>query len=182
MHKRYHEDNLLLDRARTGDESAFTKLFQHYYQVTLVYIEKIVKNQIDAEDLAMITFEKAFGNLNKYAPTFGFGTWLSKVAKNTAIDFLIQKKIKPNDFIDVFDSSLSLSHSNTPEELYIHKELGSRLTEAISRLQHNYQDVIRWRYYEDLSFEQIRLKYGVKEEIARSYMFRARKQLKEMIL
>ena len=182
MHKRFHEDNLLLDRARTGDDSAFTKLFNTYYQTMLRYMSKFAKNQVDAEDLTMITFEKAFNNLDKYVSTFGFGTWLSTVGKNTALDFLIQKKRKPSEFIDIFETQIQFSHSTTPEEQYISKEIGVNLDNAISKLQDNYQDIIHWRYYEDLSFEEIKTKYGVKEVVARSYMFRARKHLKNIML
>lgn len=182
MHKRYYEDNQLLDKARTGDENAFTELFHHYYNSTLRYMMKCVKNQVDAEDLAMITIEKAFSNLDKYTPTFGFGTWLSKVARNTVFDFFNQKKRKPSDFIDVFDTNIQISHSNTPEEQYIHKEMGANLEVAICKLQQNYQEVIRWRYYENLNFKEINSKYGVDEKNARSYMFRARKQLREITL
>lgn len=181
MHKRYHEDNLLLDRAKNGDENAFTELFHQYYETMLRYMTKFVKNQIDAEDLAMITFEKVFSNLDKYVPTFGFGTWLSKVGKNTALDFLKQKKIRPNNFVDVFDISLNMSHTNTPEEVYMNKELCSTINDAIGKLRDNYQNVIRWRYYEDLNFREINVKYGIKEKIATSHVFRARRQLKELI-
>ena len=180
MHKRYKEDILLLGRARVGDESAYSKLFHVYYDIILHSIMKIIKNHTDAEDLTMITFEKAFSNLDKYVSTFGFGfgTWLSTVGRNTALDFLDRKKTKPSDFVDVFDSTIQMSHSETPEEQYIHKEIGRSLDNAIGKLQNNYQDIIHWRYYEDLAFKEITLKYGVKEEIAKSYMYRARKQLR----
>ena len=181
MNKRYHEDNLLLDRARTGDESAYSKLFQTYHKITFHYVLKIVKNETDAEDITMITLGKAFTNLDKYAPTFGFGSWLLKVAKNTCLDFLISKKRKPSDFIDIFDSAIQMSHSETPEQQYIHSETGRSLDDAIGKLQNNYQDIIRWRYYEDLNFKEIESKYGITPEIARSYVFRAKKQLRNDI-
>jgi RNA polymerase sigma-70 factor (ECF subfamily) len=179
MNKRYQEDNLLLDRARTGDEKAYTKLFQIYHDITFHYVMKIIKNQMDAEDITMITLEKAFTNLDKYAPTFGFSSWLLTIAKNTCYDFLIMKKRRPGNFIDVFDTHVQISHSNTPEEQYIHKEIGACLDEAICKLQNNYQDVIRWRYYEDLGFKEIKSKYGVNAYIAQSYLCRAKKQLKK---
>ena len=182
MHKRYKEDIFLLGKAKTGDESAYSKLFHAYYDIILHSIMKIIKNHTDAEDLTMVTFEKAFSNLDKYVSTFGFGTWLSTVGKNTALDFLNSKKRKPNDFVDIFDSVIQMSHSETPEEQYIHKEIGRSLDKAIGKLQNNYQDIIHWRYYEDLNFNEIRLKYGVKEEIARSYMFRAKKQLRNIVI
>lgn len=180
MHPRYQEDNQLLDRARKGDEQAFSKLFHHYYKTLYNYIMCFVNDQIEAEDLTMVTFEKAFSNLHKYVPTFGFGTWLSRVAKNTALDFLDSRKRRPSDFIDVTDKSIVLSHSNTPEEEYIDKEIGVGLNKAISQLQDNYQDIIRWRYYDNLDYDEINSKYGVTPILARSYLCRARKQLRNM--
>lgn len=183
MHKRYIKDNLLLDRARKGDERAFAELFHHYYDIIFTYISKIVDNREDAEDLTMMTFEKAFLGLDKYAPTFGWGTWLAKVAKNTALDFLVAKKIRPLDYVEeIKDAHVPTMRAKTPEEEYIHKELGQNLDKILDRLPDNYKEVVKWRYYDDLNFKEITSKFGVSGNVARSYIFRARKQLRSTVL
>ena len=177
MNDRAKIDAILLSKARSGDNKAFTKLFTHYYNSVFLNIINIVKTQEDAEDLTMVTFEKAFFNLNKYAPTFGFGTWLNKIGKNTAFDYLIHKKRRPMDSVELDDSLSQKFTAKNPEELYLNKELGERVDKAVDELQDNYKDIIKLRYYEDLEFDEISLKLGISKPLIRSHLFRATRKL-----
>ena len=76
----------LINKAKCGYQGAYAALFDYYYMSMYNYINCIVHNDTDAEDLTMVTFEKAFKDLTKYAPFFTFKTWLSKIARNTTLD------------------------------------------------------------------------------------------------
>lgn len=181
MNKRYEIDNLLLNEARNGNERAFVKLFSFYYKIILVNILKIVNNQEDAEDLTMITFEKAFTKLDKYAPTSGFGSWLNEVARNTALDFLMYKKRRPWNFVEMEETYCNNIHVVTPEESYIGKELEKNLDKAIDQLPNNFKKIFNLRYIENMPFKEISLKLNVKLYTALGSMRYAREKLKKIL-
>jgi len=183
MKQRQEIDLKLIEEAKNGSQVAFTKLYKHYHNIIQYNIFLLVYNTLDAEDLTMVTFEKAFTNLDKYVPANEFQTWLSRIARNTAIDFIIQKGRRPSNDAEINDSHvLGLSHTRTPEEQYISKELGKRLDVALNKIKHNYREVIKLRYYDDLEYEEISSRLNITEGVARGYVLRAKRKLKNLIV
>lgn len=178
MKQRQEIDLKLIEEAKNGSQMAYAKLFKHYHNTIQYYMFQYVYNALDAEDLTMVTFEKAFSNLDRYTPTFEFQTWLSRIAKNTAIDFNIQKGRRPSNLVEIGEQHcFDQLHTKTPEEQYISKELGERLDLAVEKLKDKYKKIIRLRYYEDLEYEEISQKLNMPENTARGHVLRARKGL-----
>ena len=99
MNKSVHSDKALYDielveRAKAGDEKAYAKLLSRYRDSIYFMLLKMVGSKIDAEDLTMEAFGKAFRNIELYSPSYAFSTWLFKIASNNGIDFLRRKKCK----------------------------------------------------------------------------------------
>lgn len=182
MKERQEIDLKLIEEAKNGSQIAFTKLYKHYHNVIQYNIFQLVFNTLDAEDLTMVTFEKAFANLDRYVPTNEFQTWLSRIARNTAIDFIIQKGRRPSNDAEINDSHvLGLSHTRTPEEQYVSKEMGERLDKALDKIKKKYKEIIILRYYEDLEYEEISQKLNVKENTARGHILRAKRSLAKVM-
>ncbi len=185
MKQQQEIDLKLIEEAKEGSQNAFTKLYKHYHQVIQYYIFQFVYNSEDAEDLTILTFEKAFTKLDKYMPTSEFQTWLYNIAKNSAIDFLIAKNRRPSNKVDINEANIMhFATMRTPEDEYISKELGIRLEMAINRMKkHHYREIIKLRFYDDLEYDEISSRMNISEGVARSYVLRAkRKLLKDLIL
>ena len=180
MKQRQEIDLSLIRDAKEGKQHAYTELFKHYHRTIQYYIYQSVNNTEDAEDLTIVTFEKAFTNLDKYLPNFEFQTWLSKIAKNTVIDFIVWKNRRPTNLTEINDAHTFHHLVETPEERFINKELGERLDTAINKLQNSYKDIVKLRYYDDLDYSEISSRLGIGENHARSQMCRAKKCLSVM--
>lgn len=140
--KRQVIDLDLINKAKSGYQGAYSALFEYYYQYLFNYTRIYVLNDTDAEDLTMITFEKAFKDLNKYAPFFTFKTWLSKIARNTCIDFLRSKKYNPsNNGIDITELSYIKTIEN-PEQMIIHEENIKQLKILVNGLSSRRREII----------------------------------------
>jgi RNA polymerase sigma-70 factor (ECF subfamily) len=86
------EINLYIEKAKKGDQVAFTFLLDHYWNEVYGFMLKRTENETDAEDIAIETFSKAFDKIATYNPEFQFNTWLIAIAKNVHIDLLRKKK------------------------------------------------------------------------------------------
>lgn len=180
MKQRQEIDLQLLGEAKQGNQYAYTKLFKHYRGIIQYYIFNSVYNTADAEDLTMITFEKAFSKLNMYTPTNEFQTWLSRIAKNTVIDFLVTKGRRPGNFVEVHDNHITNHHHITnPEDEYINKEIGQFLEKAINKLNNIESEILKLRYYENMEMCDIAKMLNIPENTARCRLFRARISLSE---
>ena len=116
-------DNILIQEALSGNQSAYTLLLDKYKHAVYAVALKIVKNKEDAEDVAMETFNKAFSHLDNYNNEYAFATWLFKIASNASIDLLRKNNIQK---LSIDDNELHLeekySDNNNAEFELIKKQ------------------------------------------------------------
>lgn len=160
-------DLQLLEEAKKGNQKAYYKLFMHYNKIINFTIWNMVKNNEDAEDLTMITFEKAFLNLNNYAPIALFSTWLNKIAKNTVYDFTGYKHVNKYSFFDIDEFSNVINNynnfyiNNNPEDELMYKELLEQLEIALNNLPPNLKEAITLWYEGELLCKEIAKKQNI---------------------
>lgn len=73
-----------IQEARTGDQQAFTHLYEQYYGPICTYIAHLVGNGEAGRDLAQETFIRAWKGLPKLHDDLSFRPWLYRVATNVA--------------------------------------------------------------------------------------------------
>ena len=138
------KDMELIKRCKAGDQKAFELLFNHYQKPVFYYIHSIVKDYQDAEDLTMVTFEKAFKNLSKYQPFFKFQTWLSKIALTTSLDFFRYKKTRLYSDLEL-SLVYHIKNIETPERIIVNKENVEILKLKISNLSEKRREIVKMR-------------------------------------
>jgi RNA polymerase sigma-70 factor (ECF subfamily) len=81
------DDGELLRRCRAGDERAWVELVRLHTRRVFSIAYRFTGRVDEAEDLTQEVFVKVYQGLSRYEPAAGsFGTWLSTVARNHAID------------------------------------------------------------------------------------------------
>ena len=85
-------DAELIVAARSGVEKAFAQLMSRYKDAIYFMLLRMVKNKMDAEELTIEAFGKAFTNIHQYEPQFAFSTWLFRIAYNRAVDHLQKRE------------------------------------------------------------------------------------------
>lgn len=175
------EINDYIDKAKAGDQVAFTFLLDHYWNEVYGFMLKRTENETDTEDITIETFAKAFDKIATYNPEFQFNTWLIAIAKNVHIDMLRKKKSSlftdENDFqaYNVADSTLSA------EDQLIKQQNLSRLLDCIKQLKPHYQEVIQLRYFQELTYQEIADELGEPLSNVKIKLLRAKNLLAEII-
>jgi RNA polymerase sigma-70 factor (ECF subfamily) len=167
------EYNNLVKRAINGDGEAFELLIKQesdkLYKIAFLH----VRNKEDALDVIQESVYKAFISIEKLKNPDFFSTWLVKILIRTAYRVLEQRKVLA--FIDD-DSITDLLDKEVPEY-----EQQVDLSYAVSKLKNNYQTVIILFYYNDLSIRDISKTLDKPEGTIKTYLRRARLELKKMI-
>ncbi len=88
-------DFQLLDRLKTGDEAAFTELYERYHKRVYAYLLSFVKQPHLAEDIVHEVFMKLWEARERIAVTVSFSAYLYRISRNKAIDTL--KKISVDE-------------------------------------------------------------------------------------
>ena len=84
---------MVLD-AKKGDMDAFSWLYKETYERNYYIVIKMVRQEQDAMDILQDTYVKVFQKMSSftYSGSQSFASWTSKIASNTALDFLRKKK------------------------------------------------------------------------------------------
>lgn len=153
-------DLLLVEEAKKGNGKAFTSLMSRYRDSIYFMLLKMVNNPIDAEDLTIEAFGKAFRNIDTYTPRFAFSTWLFMIATNNCIDFIRKKKSASIPFDQYQDGNYYMtvniaSDLPDPEEALINDQKIATLRKIVNQLKSPYKEIIELRYYKEYSYEEI---------------------------
>ncbi|MDD3004444.1 sigma-70 family RNA polymerase sigma factor [Flavobacterium sp.] len=173
-----------IEKAKTGDQVAFTFLLDYYWNEVYGFMLKRTENETDAEDISIETFAKAFDKITTYNPEFQFNTWLIAIAKNVHIDLL--RKKKSSLFIEITDEEdfqaydVADSTPSAEDELITEQNL-SQLLQYIKVLKPHYQEVIQLRYFQEMSYQEISDKINEPLSNVKIKLLRAKKLLAEII-
>jgi RNA polymerase sigma-70 factor, ECF subfamily len=173
-----------IDKAKLGDQVAFTFLLDNYWNEVYGFMLQRTENETDAEDITIETFAKAFDKIATYNPEFQFNTWLIAIAKNVHIDLL--RKKKSSLFIDISDEENDIAYSvadtsPSAEDKIITEQNLSRLLQFIKELKPAYQEVIQMRYFQEMTYQEIAEDLSEPLNNVKIKLLRAKKLLAEII-
>lgn len=181
-------DHELVGFARAGSEQAYRELLGRYQRPVFSLIYRMVRDRELAEDLAQETFVKVFNHIDKYNPKFKFSSWIFKIANNVAIDHLRKRQL---DTVSIDGSPHAASSAEASasafelpsrqesalDELEA-RELGSAIERAIAALRPEYRACIMLRHVEGRSYEEIAATLDLPLGTVKTYIHRARNELR----
>ncbi len=182
------KDFELVNRAKTGDEAAYTAIMTRYREPIYYLVFKMIRNESDAEDISIEAFEKAFKKLDQYTPQYAFSTWLFRIATNHCIDFIRKRKLKTTsideDIEDGSGNSWSVQiegNTKDPEEKFIEKQKIHLMRDLVTKLDEPYKSLVEMRYFQELSYDEISSEKEIPLGTVKAQLFRARALLSELI-
>lgn len=177
--------------AQQGREPAFRELIRRYERPVFSLIYRMVRDSTVSEDLAQDAFIKVLNHLDKYRPEFKFSSWLFKIANNVAIDHLRRRQLdtvsidgSPHAMTatEVEATSFDLAdQAESPLDELASRELGAIIEEAIGQLRPEYRNCIMLRHVEGRSYEEIAATLDLPLGTVKTYIHRARHQLREAL-
>jgi RNA polymerase sigma-70 factor (ECF subfamily) len=182
-----NDDIELVEKAKAGDRRAFDKLMRKYRKPVYYMLLKMVKNTDDAEDLTQEAFTKAFSSIGRFDPQYRFSTWLFRIANNNCIDYIRKKRLttisinQPNKGgesnntpIDLPNTSITSSKTDYDMEK---KERIRFLLMAMEQLPEKLQQLLKFRYFSELSYEEISAEMTMPLGTVKAQLYRARELL-----
>lgn len=177
-------DKELVEKVLSGDTNAFAAIIKNTEVLVAQIVFKMVENKEDRKDLAQDIYLKAYKNL----PGFRFGsklsTWIAQIAYNTCLDHVRKKKLVLQDNFDDDDEQQqgNIVLSQEPKAGIFKKELSAILKAEIEKLSPIHKTLITLYHNEEMSYEEIAQVTQLPEGTLKSYLFRARKALKNSLL
>jgi RNA polymerase sigma-70 factor (ECF subfamily) len=159
-------DEELVELYVNDRNDAFDVLLLRYKSKVFSYIYHSVKDRDIANDLFQETFIKAIGTIKqgRYTEKGKFIAWITRIAHNLIIDYFRRERNEntvsnEESGIDLFNNSKLYDESI--EDSMVREQIFTDVTKLMEHLPENQKEVLKMRYFEDLSFKEIADNTGV---------------------
>lgn len=161
-------DDELVESYSNGCNEAFNTLLNRYDHLIHTYIRCNIKDSDIVEDIFQEIFIKVLTTIKngRYSSYGKFRQWLMRLAHNVIIDFFRKEKysieIPLVDKYDNDDTFLWLSSDEkTMDEIMVIADTIDDLHRKLGLLSEEQREVIKMRYWDNLSFKEIADATGV---------------------
>lgn len=183
-------DQMLVERAKRGDEIAFSELVTRHYRRVLRVAFGLLKHQSDAEDVVQDAFARVYLRIKDFEGSSAFYTWLYRIVVNLSIDAIRKRRRERRAELEDESARDALGSNDLwpryddshPDDSLQRQELGNQLKKALGDLPEIHQAVILLRELEGMSYEEIASTLKIKKGTVMSRLFHARKAMQTTLL
>lgn len=172
----------LVDRARRGDEVAWSALVEATYREVYTLCLRILGHPEDAAEATQDAYLKAFRGLEGFRGEALFTTWLYRVASNAAISKQRARTRRRGHETEIEEVTLQqIASASSTESAATARVEVEALEGALQALPEHYRVAVVLRDVYDLGIEEISRTLGISETAAKVRVHRGRKRLREMV-
>jgi RNA polymerase sigma-70 factor, ECF subfamily len=164
----------IIRQVRAGDIEQYGQLVERYRVGLIIHCDRLLGDRDEAEDVAQKAFIKAYEKLHDFdSGKARYSTWLYRIATNIALDILkAQKRAIPGDMKDI-EGGGALDAALMQDETI--REVRAAV---LSLMPPEQRRVIEAFYWEGLSYQAIADEMDVPINTVKSWMRRAKQQLR----
>ena len=187
-------DRCLVERVLGGDNNAFGIIIKNTESLVAKIVFDTITNDGDRKDIAQDIYLKAYQKLHSFKFQSKLSTWIAQISYNTCIDHLRKRKLvlqensfeeketgSENDMLDMINAAKGISHE-AADTAVMEKNISEILKTGIEKLPTVYKTLVTLYHTEELSYDEIGQITGLPAGTVKSYLFRARKELKNHLL
>jgi RNA polymerase sigma factor (sigma-70 family) len=159
-------DDILVKSYVEGNNAAFEVLLTRYQSKVYYYIFQIVRDKELTEDIFQETFIKAITTIQqgRYYDSGKFLAWINRIAHNLVIDHFRKQKNENTISADSYDYDI-FQHADISdlsiEDILSNEQVLRDVVKMVNYLPTVQQEVVRMRFFENLSFKEIAEKTDV---------------------
>lgn len=142
------ENQTILD-FQQGDEKAFELVFKSYFVAILLFINKLIDNREDAEDIAMTVFSALFKRCNLFNTEANIKAFLYISARNSSLNYIKAKqrdRQKIKEFAERMKDDTFLEYEHSIKAVVV-----EAIDLAIETLPEECRKIFKMLYYEELT-------------------------------
>ncbi len=164
----------LLEAARAGDASAMEALYTLHAGRVYSVVRRLVGDDHLAEDVSQDAWVRAFQKLASFRGDAAFGTWMHRLAVNTALNQLRRRGRRP----DVEAAAEPPATAPDPDERILNQRV---LGQALDRMPEGYRQVLVLHDVEGLTHEEIAERLGIAVGTSKSQLHKARARMRSLL-
>ncbi len=170
-------DKQLIKLMVKGDENAFKKVYDAYYDKLYYYCLQFVKSEDLAQELLQDVFVKLWEQRDKINPDLSFNAYFYKMTRNHTYDFL-KKAARDQRLKEEMMLSVIWRHSQEEDNL-TYAEYDAIVKQSIHKLPTQRKLIFQLSRHDGMSYEEIAKSLGISKNTVKVQIFRALKTIKK---
>jgi len=168
-------DTELVVCAKKGDTEAFSVLVQRHQNLVFNLSYRFMRDPTLAEDAAQEAFLKAFRLLRGFRGDCNFSTWMYRVTVSVCLTEISRRKKRREVELQPMDGRQTVDrHVESSDVL-------DMIRRCVNLLPGRYASIITLYYLKEISYEEIARVMQIPMGTLKTWMFRARNQLRSIV-
>ena len=177
------EDKEILDLFVQGghhSEKAFKLLVKQYGESLYNHIRRYTKNHEHTNDVLQNVLIKVFQNLAGFKQDSALYTWIYRIARNEALNFIDKEKRRAS--VDLDEPILEIVAGHSSLDNLGEAKISELLQKAIETLPEKQAIVFQLKYFEDLKYSEISARLNTSEGALKASFHHARQKIEDFLL
>src|SRR6516164_5513689 len=172
----------LIERARSGDDSAFSLVVQAYKKRILGTIARLIGRPEDVEDVGQEVFMRLYFSLEQLRTPEVFEPWLYRLTVNACYDYLRKSKRRlESRMADLSEQQVMMADAAAGSRAQTDDSEKRRVRDTVNGLLASVSEedriLLTMKEVEGLSLKELEKIYGVNENALKVRLFRARQRV-----
>lgn len=173
-------DTILWNQFRNGDEESFITVFRNYYSNLYNYGCKITNDHDIVEDCIQELFIEMW-RTNGKAEIISLKAYIFKAFKFKLLKAISKLSRTSNFQGDQSEHAFELSHEMFLINQHENKEQAKKVQDALQHLSPRQKEIIYFKFYMDLSYEEVSEVMNINYQAARNLVYQSIKVLKKIL-
>ena len=172
-------DEVIVERALTGDAEAFGELVRRWERRIFALTYGMLGREEDARDATQETFLAAFRNLRGFRGEAKVSSWLHRIAVNQCISRQRRAKVRGESALDEENETDAFASpvSESPVRVVEGRQETLAVRRAINSLPVELRQVVVMKEFEELTFREIADALDLPLSTVKSRLYTALRQL-----
>lgn len=169
-------DEELVAQAKKGDAAAFSELARRRQRMTYNVAYRFMRDATQAEDMAQEALLKAYRLLGGFRGDSSFSTWLYRVTASVCLTELSKRKKRG-------EVGLEPKHMKNQAEkpAVVDEDIAEMVRRSVHKLPEKYATIVTLYYLQGVSYDEIAKAMDIPMGTLKTWMHRARKQLRDIV-
>lgn len=170
----------LIKQVLNGRRECYRPLVEKYQKKVYLLACSMLNHSAEAQDIAQESFLLAYKNLHDLKDWSKYGSWLFGITRNLCYTTLRNRKVQPKSLDEIsYEYLTNVVPMRPTEEDGI--DLIDTMLKKLDLLPDKYRILIRLKYLEDYSYQEISEMLDIPVDRVRSRLFEGRRMLRERI-
>jgi len=171
----------IIASVKSGNQADYAIIIDRYKNKAFSLIKRILKNEMDAEEVLQDCFLKAYNSLSSFREEAKFSTWFYRIVYNTTISKVSARKRKIENEMSSLEDHFNIESSDD-FRITEDSDLSAFISIILEKLPPSYSSVLNLFYLNEMSCEEISEVMNVSVPNVKVMLHRSRNALRDLII